>query len=209
MIERLAPHPIVIDTDPGIDDALAIILALRSPELRVELVTTVAGNTDVRAATDNARRLLALLDPDEPPRLVRGAARPLRGRLKTAPTVHGGDGLAGLSGQLDRHGRPLFPAGDGPKPAGGNAATAIVAKAREHGEALTIAALGPLTNIARALEEDAAAMRRIGRLIIMGGANRGAGKRDPPVRSSTFTSIRSRRTGSSRPGCALPSFRST
>ena len=170
MIERLAPHPIVIDTDPGIDDALAIILALRSPELRVELVTTVAGNTDVRAATDNARRLLALLDPDEPPRLVRGAARPLRGRLQTAPTVHGGDGLAGLSGKLDRHGRPLFPASDGPKPAGGSAATAIVAKARDHGEALTIAALGPLTNIARALEEDAAAMRRIGRLIIMGGA---------------------------------------
>ena len=170
MIRQSAPHPLVIDTDPGIDDALAIILALRSPELRVELMTTVAGNTDIRAATDNARRLLALLDPDEPPRLVRGAARPLRGSLKTAPNVHGGDGLAGLSGLLDRRGRPLFPASDGPKPAGGSAASAIVAKAREHAEALTIAALGPLTNIARALDEDAAAMRRIRRLIIMGGA---------------------------------------
>ena len=170
MIRRSASYPLVIDTDPGIDDALAIMLALRSPELRVELVTTVAGNTSVRAATDNARRLLALLDPDAPPRLVRGAARPLRGRLKTAPNVHGGDGLAGLSGLLDRRGRPLFPASDGPKPAGGSAATAIVAKAREHAEALTIAALGPLTNIARALDEDAAAMRRIRQLFIMGGA---------------------------------------
>ena len=76
MIKRRAPRPIVIDTDPGIDDALAIVLALRSPELQVELVTTVAGNTGLRAATDNARRMLALLDPDDPPRLVPGAARP-------------------------------------------------------------------------------------------------------------------------------------
>ena len=165
-----APRPIVIDTDPGIDDALAIILALRSPELRVELMTTVAGNTGVRAATDNARRLLALLEPDDPPRLVRGASGPLRGRLNTAPNVHGEDGLAGLSALLDRHGRPLFPASDGPRPAGGSAASAIVAKAREHGEALTIAALGPLTNVAQALDADADAMRRIRRLIIMGGA---------------------------------------
>jgi len=80
---RRNPRPLVIDTDPGIDDALAIVLALRSPELRVELVTTVAGNTGLRAATDNARRMLALLDPPESPRLVPGAARPLRGRLNT------------------------------------------------------------------------------------------------------------------------------
>ena len=61
MIEHRNPRPIAIDTDPGIDDALAIVLALRSAELRVELMTTVAGNTGPRAATDNARRLLALL----------------------------------------------------------------------------------------------------------------------------------------------------
>ena len=170
VVEHRGPRPVVIDTDPGIDDALALVLALRSPELRVELMTTVAGNTGLRAATDNARRLLALLDPAEPPRLVRGAARPLRGRLDTAPDVHGDDGLAGLSGLRDRHGRLLYPASRGPAPAGGGAAEAIVAKAREHGEALTIVALGPLTNIARALEADERAMRRVGRLIVMGGA---------------------------------------
>ena len=170
MTERRNPRPIVIDTDPGIDDALAITLALRSPELRVELMTTVAGNTGLRAATDNARRLLALLDHQEPPRLVPGAARPLRGRLNTAPEVHGDDGLAGLSGLRDRKGRLLYPASRGPLPDGGSAADAIVAKARERGHELAIVALGPLTNIARALEADADAMRRVGRLIVMGGA---------------------------------------
>ena len=168
--ERSSPVPVVIDTDPGIDDALAIVLALRSPELRVELMTTVAGNTGLRAATDNARRLLALLDPDEPPLLARGAARPIRGRLNTAPEVHGDDGLAGLSRVCDRRGRPLFHPGRGPAPSRTRAADAIVAKAREHGDALTIVALGPLTNVARALEVDRRAMRRVGRLIVMGGA---------------------------------------
>ena len=170
MIKRRAPRPIVIDTDPGIDDALAIVLALRSPELQVELVTTVAGNTGLRAATDNARRMLALLDPDEPPRLVSGAARPLRGRLNTAPEVHGDDGLVGLSRVRDRGGRLLFPASRGPLPGREGAPGAIVAKAREHGENLTIVALGPLTNLAQALEVDAEAMRQVGRLIVMGGA---------------------------------------
>ena len=170
MIERPNPRPVVIDTDPGIDDALAIVLALRSPELRVELMTTVAGNAGLRAATDNARRLLALLDPDPPPALVRGAARPLRGRLGTAPDVHGDDGLAGLSDLRDRRGRLLYPASRGPMPSGEDAGDSIAAKAREHGEALTIVALGPLTNIARALEADERAMRKVGRLIVMGGA---------------------------------------
>ena len=175
MIERSSPRPVVIDTDPGIDDALAIVLALRSPELRVELMTTVAGNAGLRAATDNARRLLALLDPDEPPLLARGAAKPIRGRLHTAPDVHGDDGLAGLSRVCDRRGRPLFPASRGPVPSRARAADAIAAKAREHDTALTIVALGPLTNIARALETDARAMRRVGRLIVMGGAIEGPG----------------------------------
>ena len=170
VIERRNPRPVVIDTDPGIDDALAIVLALRSPELRVELMTTVAGNTGLRAATDNARRLLALLDPEEPPRLVPGAARPLRGRLNTAPEVHGDDGLAGLSELRDRGGRLLYPASRGPLAGNEGAADAIVTKAREHGEKLTIVTLGPLTNIARALDADASAMRRIGRLVVMGGA---------------------------------------
>ncbi len=163
------PRPLVVDTDPGVDDALALVLALRSPELRVELVTTVAGNVPIGAVTDNARRLLALLAGEASPRLVRGAARPLSGRLATAAHVHGEDGLAGLSHLRDGRGAPLYPSAAGPRP-GRDAAAAIVASAREHGEALTLVALGPLTNVARALDLDAAAMRGIGRVIVMGGA---------------------------------------
>ena len=170
MIRRFSPRPVIVDTDPGIDDALALVLALRSRELRVELVTTVAGNVGLRAATDNARRLLALLEPGESPRLVAGASRPLRGRLITATEVHGDDGLAGLSRLRDSGGRLLFPASRGPLPAREDAAQAIVAKAHEHREALTIVALGPLTNLARALDVDASAMRAAGRLVVMGGA---------------------------------------
>ena len=168
------PRPVVIDTDPGVDDALALVLALRSPELRVELVTTVAGNVPIGAVTDNARRLLALLAPDAPPRLVRGAARPLAGRPVHADDVHGEDGLGGVSALRDARGAPVFPAAAGPRPKAG-APEALVETAREHGAALTLVALGPLTNLARAVERDPAAMREIGRVIVMGGAIAGPG----------------------------------
>ena len=86
---------VAIDTDPGIDDALALMLALRSPELSVELITTVAGNVPVRQGTDNARRLLTLIAPETVPALAMGAAAPLKRRLRTARNVHGSDGLGG------------------------------------------------------------------------------------------------------------------
>ncbi len=70
-----APHPTVIDTDPGIDDALALMLALRSPELQVELITTVAGNVPVDIATANAGRLLQLINP-QPCSVARKGCRP-------------------------------------------------------------------------------------------------------------------------------------
>ena len=179
MTARRIRRPAVIDTDPGIDDALAMVLALRSPELRVELMTTVAGNIGLRAATDNARRMLALLDPENPPQLVPGAARPLRGRPPATPKVHGDDGLVGLSRVRDGRGRLLFPASRGPHPARERAADAIANKAREHGGKLTVVALGPLTNIARALEADESAMLDIGRLIVMGGAVESPGNMTP------------------------------
>ncbi|MEE9612532.1 MAG: nucleoside hydrolase, partial [Desulfatiglandales bacterium] len=89
---------VVIDTDPGVDDALALLLALRSPELRVEAITTVNGNVDVEQATKNAALILDLLDPNSPPILARGAAKPIKNELITAKPIHGSDGL----GQLNR-----------------------------------------------------------------------------------------------------------
>ena len=68
------PIPVVIDTDPGVDDALALALAFASPELTVRAVTTVAGNVDLETATANAVYLLDLLAPDHAPRLAKGCA---------------------------------------------------------------------------------------------------------------------------------------
>ncbi|RLB05780.1 MAG: nucleoside hydrolase, partial [Deltaproteobacteria bacterium] len=99
----------MIDTDPGVDDALALLLALRSPELRVEAIITVNGNVPVVQATKNAALVLDLLSPELRPILAKGAAKPLKKGSIRAQDVHGADGL----GELDRYknpdGSPRYP----------------------------------------------------------------------------------------------------
>jgi purine nucleosidase/pyrimidine-specific ribonucleoside hydrolase len=153
---------LTIDTDPGIDDALALLLALRSSECSVEAVTTVAGNVPLVLATRNARHVLALAVPSRPPAVVPGADRPLARELVTAVQYHGADGLGGAL-----RGAPAPERVDEPGP---DAPRAIIEMARRLGAVLTIVALGPLTNIARSLELDALALGRVGRLVVMGGA---------------------------------------
>lgn len=171
-------RPVAIDTDPGLDDALALVLALRSPELRVELITTVAGNVPLGTASANARRVLGLLDPAPRPLLARGAARPLRRALQTAPWVHGADGLGGITRLCKRDGAPRYP----PAPdvqVRGDAPRRLLELVEAHGPALTVVALGPLTNLARALRRAPDLMRRVGRVIVMGGAVRVPGNITP------------------------------
>jgi ribokinase len=163
------PRPAVIDTDPGIDDALALMLALRSPELRVELITTVAGNVPVEVATANARRLLALINPPVQPILAQGAACPLRRPLYTATNVHGSDGLGGLTQLRRADGSPRYPLPRQPV-ARRQAVQRLLHMVQRYGPDLTIIALGPLTNIARAIQHAPETMRQLGCLIIMGGA---------------------------------------
>ena len=175
---------VAVDTDPGVDDALALMLALRSPELSVELVTTVAGNVPVRQGTENARRLLTLIAPETPPPLAMGAARPLVRRLYTARDVHGTDGLGGMSRLRSPAGAPRFPVAS--PPAARDAAGHLAALARQRGRALTVVALGPLTNIAAAIRRDPRAMRGIRRLVIMGGAVRVPGNVTPCAEFNIF-----------------------
>ena len=155
----------LIDTDPGIDDALALLLAWSSPELAVETITTVAGNVPVTTATRNLDRLLALRRPSRPPRVGVGAAAPLARPLLTAERYHGADGLGDLAD---------WPAvlGDPPTrgPARPRAVDLMVETADRHGRALTVVALGPLTNLALALEADVARISSVGRVVVMGGA---------------------------------------
>ena len=163
------PRPIVIDTDPGVDDALALMLALRSPDLRVELITTVAGNVTLETGTANAQRLLALIDPPSWPPLAQGASRPLKRSLFTATDVHGDDGLGGITRLTRRDGTPQYPLPEQHR-VSRQAAQRLVRLVHTHGSDLTIVALGPLTNIARAVQQAPEIMRQLGRLIIMGGA---------------------------------------
>jgi inosine-uridine nucleoside N-ribohydrolase len=149
----------LIDTDPGIDDALALLLAWSSPEWTVDVVTVVAGNVALETGVRNVFRLLDLRRPSPRPLVASGAARPLARPLRTAP-YHGGDGLGDL---------PDWPAVEA-RVASDDAPGAIVDAARRHGRDLTIVALGPLTNLALAVDRDAAAVRGAGRVVVMGGA---------------------------------------
>ena len=153
--------PTVIDTDPGIDDALALLLAWGSPELDVLALTVVAGNAPLADTARNTARLVAARRPARLPQIALGAAAPLQRALVIAtPDEHGSDGLG------DAVDWPLVT----DPPASPTAAEVLVALARAHGERLTLIALGPLTNLALALRLDADALRRIGRVVMMGGA---------------------------------------
>jgi len=153
--------PTVIDTDPGIDDALALLLAWGSPELDVLALTVVAGNAPLANTARNAARLVAARRPARLPQIALGAAAPLRRALVIAKAdEHGSDGLGDAVDWLPVTGPPAAP----------SAAETLVALARAHGERLTLIALGPLTNLALALRLDAEAMRTIGRVVVMGGA---------------------------------------
>ena len=156
------PVPLAIDTDPGIDDALAILLALASPEVDLRLVTTVHGNVELGQTTDNALRVLHLAGRADVP-VAAGAAESLvHPQPERAGHVHGAAGLGGV--QL-----PPSPAAADPRPA----VVALAELLTTSPEPVTVAAIGPLTNIALLLRVFPEAAARIGRLVVMGGSARG------------------------------------
>lgn len=148
--------PILIDTDPGQDDALAILLALASPALSVAAITAVAGNVPVAQGAANARRICDLAGCDVP--VHAGASTPLVFALETAEFVCGPDGLAGAT--LPGPSRP---------PEAEHGALALLRHARAT-PGLTLCALGPLTNLALAVRLAPDLPGLLGRVIWMGGA---------------------------------------
>ncbi|MFN2628641.1 MAG: nucleoside hydrolase [Gaiellaceae bacterium] len=147
--------PILIDCDPGHDDAIAILLALASPELELRGISTVAGNQTVDKTTSNALKVLELAGRREIP-VAAGAARPLSRELRTAPQVHGESGLDG----------PSLPE-PSTRPVQLDAAD-FLAEAIEPG--VVLVPLGPLTNVALMLDRHPGVAGRLERIVWMGGA---------------------------------------
>jgi pyrimidine-specific ribonucleoside hydrolase len=151
----VTPIPIVIDCDPGHDDAIAIMLALASPEVELRGITTVAGNQTLEKTTRNALKILELVGRTDIP-VAAGADRPLRRVLRTAPNVHGESGLDGpdlpdpSTAPVEKHGADLL------------------AELLEPG--VVLVPTGPLTNVALLLERHPDVRGRLERIVWMGGA---------------------------------------
>jgi len=160
--------PVIIDTDPGIDDALALMLAVASPELDLRAVTTVGGNTGLAHTTENALRLLHLLGRDDVP-VAAGADVPLVRRDSAPdPSTHGEDGFGGVR---------LDPAPRGADPR--SAVQVMVDVIEGSAEAVTLIALGPLTNVAVLVAAFPDVAARLERIVLMGGGARVIGNMTP------------------------------
>lgn len=155
----MTPRKIIIDTDPGQDDAVAILLALASPELDLLGITCVAGNVPLDLTTKNARIVCELAGRPEA-RVFAGCDRPMARKLVTAEHVHGKTGLDGVTLP-----DPIMPLQDQ------HAVDFIIETLRKEPEgSVTICPIGPLTNIATALKRAPDIAPRIREIVLMGGA---------------------------------------
>ncbi len=151
----------IIDTDLGIDDALALLYLLGSAEAQIEAITTVHGNVAVDVATANVLEVLSIAGVEMPPEIARESAGPLSLQCVNATHVHGEDGLGGWTkrgrvapGTLSEH----------------SASELMVQLARRYPGEITLLLIGPATNAALALRADATSFRALKRIVMMGGA---------------------------------------
>jgi inosine-uridine nucleoside N-ribohydrolase len=149
---------ILLDTDPGVDDALAFLLAFASPEINVEAITTVDGNVDVEKGTRNSRQLLEFLGREDVP-VACGASHPMLRLMGNAESFHGKTGL--MNAVLPE------PRMKVDKRA---AAQLIIDEVNRLGGELILVAIGPLTNIAASIMTAPTIPKKVGGLVIMGGA---------------------------------------
>ena len=169
-----APVPVIIDTDPGVDDALAILMALAAPALNVIGVTATAGNVPLARATRNALALLEYAGRGDIP-VYRGAARPVRGRYAYAREVHSAAGLT-------------YPIPEPTTAAAGTGAVSYLAETlRARRGEVAVIALGPLTNLARLLRRHPDALPGAARIIIMGGAVNARGNVTPDAEFNFYS----------------------
>ncbi|MGU8500739.1 nucleoside hydrolase [Clostridium perfringens] len=157
---------VIIDCDPGIDDALAIILALKSKEIEVVGITTVSGNVESLQGAKNALKVLKLLGRLDIP-VYLGEGKPVKRELVTAQDTHGEDGLGEtfleeVSSEYIRENGVDF-----------------ILNTLKNQENVSIIALGPLTNLCRAIEKDSETFHRVKEIVSMGGAYKSHGNCSP------------------------------
>ena len=150
------PIPIIVDCDPGTDDALALLLALASPELSVIAVTVAGGNVGLELTLPNALAITRLAGASVP--VHAGAERPLLGSFTSAAHIHGAAGLGGVA----------LPPGGAAAP--GLAPDVIRRLLREAVEPVTLVGIGPATNLALALATEPALAAQVERIVLMSGA---------------------------------------
>jgi inosine-uridine nucleoside N-ribohydrolase len=170
---------VIIDCDAGVDDALALILALHSPELNVQAVSGVNGNVPLDLVFENIQKVLSFVRPENKPLIAKGADRPLKGEPVYAYSFHGKSGLgkAKINKKETEAWYRLFP---------GKADELITKLASQHPNELTLIAVGPLTNVALALHRDLEGMKKLKELVIMGGAVRVKGNVTPHAEFNIF-----------------------
>ena len=153
-----SPRPIILDTDPGTDDAMAILLALASPEIDVLAMTVVPGNVTAPQALENTLRLASLADRCDIP-IAAGATRPLAQMLITAEFVHGENGMGGIEmPPSECEADPRF----GPD--------LIIEMVHAMPGEITLVPVGPLTNIALAVLKDPSIVPLVKEVVLMGGS---------------------------------------
>ena len=165
---------IIIDTDPGIDDSLAILLAVASPEIQVEGLTVVSGNCTLENGVINALSVLELAGRSDLP-VFGGAARPLVQPLLIAPETHGERGIG--------YARLPYPVA---KPSSQHAVEFIIEKVSAHPGEISLVCIGPLTNLALALRLAPQIVEKIPEVIIMGGAIRHEGNTTALAEFNTY-----------------------
>jgi len=151
------PRPVLIDTDMGVDDAVAITLALSAAEIDLAGLVSAGGNVPLDQATANVGRLLGALEPDAWPAVARGLDQQ-RGGFEDATHVFGADGLGDLDLPVPEHHAP------------GDYLELYERLIERHGESLVIVAIGPLTNLAAVLRRRPELLARAGQIVVMGGA---------------------------------------
>lgn len=163
--------PVIIDTDPGHDDALAIMLAVKSSVFDIKAITTVAGNSTIENTTRNARYILKLLNREDIP-VFSGAKEPLKRNLIKA-VVHGESGLEGI----DPQNAPDLT---------NDAVEQILSIIKNSNDKITLVTLGPLTNIAKAIKKSPSIMSRLKEIVIMGGALKVPGNKNRVAEFNIF-----------------------